>query len=241
MSVFFSLKHVLIIRLKLFLSFALLGILDKNRDTFSADLLGTIAQSSSRFLRSLFDKEWKKVSTTFLWMHILTLFLSKIQTVYQIFCLFWTWNWLVFRVRYCRQWVIHLFIVRNEDTQTICINLERCLGKSCYKLTLWKYRISFLKQLSCFEIFITFHNHNFLLEVKFGFIIFSSNFSMPWEKEVTLFWKLSKYCYGIACCEIKKIGSKLFLFIWYGSHWLVQFGVFWSFIIYYCFNYINPN
>ena len=66
MSVFFSLKHVLIIRLKLFLSFALLGILDKNRDTFSADLLGTIAQSSSRFLSSLFDKEWKKVSTTFL-------------------------------------------------------------------------------------------------------------------------------------------------------------------------------
>ena len=37
------------------------GILDKNRDTFSADLNQVIAQSSCKFLLYLFDKELKMV------------------------------------------------------------------------------------------------------------------------------------------------------------------------------------
>ena len=41
----------------------LLGILDKNRDTFSADLHQVIAQSYCKFLLHLFEKELKMVSS----------------------------------------------------------------------------------------------------------------------------------------------------------------------------------
>ena len=53
-------------------SFCVSGILEKNRDTFSADLYDLLGQSKCRFLLHLFDKELKMVS---IWMVFKTKFL----------------------------------------------------------------------------------------------------------------------------------------------------------------------
>lgn len=53
------------------------GILEKNRDTFSADLYHLLGQSTCKFLLHLFDKELKMVGSTLMLYRLKSVLVSS--------------------------------------------------------------------------------------------------------------------------------------------------------------------